>query len=253
MRLYVKLWTARCSTCMFRIPELGTGYALVIIYARNTPGSICQYKEDGPCDKASLIFLRLCVDPCMARHAQRQSQLKSTCLTAKFWSFLVDHAETGKKGQNVISSSVQHPISLIFATYASFIIPLPMMWILLTKPMQKSVTTVCLHCSFARLKNKHMEVLATSKVSTQVYMLDRNILKRFRPLETGKKDRMWSVLLSQHPISLIFCNPSFFYHTFTNDVDFVDKAYAEICDHSFVYIAVLLDWKINIWKYWGPM
>ena len=29
-----------------------------------------------------------------------------------------------------------------------------MMWILLTMPMQKSVTTVCLHCSLARLKNK---------------------------------------------------------------------------------------------------
>ena len=29
-----------------------------------------------------------------------------------------------------------------------------------------------------------------------------------------------------------FCNPCFFYHTFTNDVDFVDKAHAEICDHS---------------------
>ena len=32
------------------------------------------------------------------------------------------------------------------------VLHLPMMWILLTKPMQKSVTTVCLHCSFARLK-----------------------------------------------------------------------------------------------------
>ena len=84
-----------------------------------------------------------------------KSQLKSTCLTAKFGSFS-DHTETGEKGQNVISSSVQHPISLIFATHASLIIPLPMMWILLTKPMQKSVTTVCLHCSFARLKNKHI-------------------------------------------------------------------------------------------------
>ena len=61
----------------------------------------------------------------------------------------------GEKGQNLISSSVQHPISLIFAIHVSFIIPLPMMWILLTKPMQKSVPTVCLHCSFARLKNKH--------------------------------------------------------------------------------------------------
>ena len=42
------------------------------------------------------------------------------------------------------------------------IIPLPTMWILLTKPMQKYVTTVCLHCSFARLKNKHMVVLGTN-------------------------------------------------------------------------------------------
>ena len=83
-----------------------------------------------------------------------KSQLKSTCLTAKFGSFL-DHAETGEKGQNVISSSVQHPISLIFAIHVSFILPLPMMWVLLTKPMQKSVITVCLHWSFASLKNKH--------------------------------------------------------------------------------------------------
>ena len=90
-----------------------------------------------------------------------KSQLKSTCLTAKFGSFL-DYAETGEKGQNVISSSVQHPISLIFAIHVSLIILLPMMWILLTKPMQKSVTTVCLHCSFARLKNKHIGVLGTN-------------------------------------------------------------------------------------------
>ena len=87
-----------------------------------------------------------------------KSQLKSTCFTAKFGSFL-DHVETGKKGQNVISSSVQHPISLIFAIHVSLIILLPMMWILLTKPMQKSVTTVCLHCS---LKNKHIGVLGTN-------------------------------------------------------------------------------------------
>ena len=90
-----------------------------------------------------------------------KSQLKFTCLTTKFGSFL-DHAETGGKGQNVISSSVQHPISLIFAVHVSFIVPLPLMWILLTKPMQKSVTTVCLHCSFARLKNKHIGVLGTN-------------------------------------------------------------------------------------------
>ena len=36
-----------------------------------------------------------------------------------------------------------------------------------------------------------------------------------------------------------FCNPCFFYHTFTNNVDFVDKADAEICDHS-LFIAVWL-------------
>ena len=70
-----------------------------------------------------------------------KSQLKPTCLAAKFGSFL-DHAETGEKGQNVISSSVQNPIFFDF------------------------------------------------------------------------------------------CNPCFFYHTFTNDVDFVDKAYAEICENS---------------------
>ena len=93
------------------------------------------------------------------------TQVKSTCLTAKFGSFL-DHAETGEKGQNVISSSVQHPISLIFAIHVSFIIPLPMMWILLTKPMQKSVPTVCLHCSFGRLKNKHIGVLGSKTVAT---------------------------------------------------------------------------------------
>ena len=93
-----------------------------------------------------------------------KSQLKSTCLTAKFGSFL-DLTETGEKGQNVISSSVQHPISLIFAIHVSFIIPLPMMWILLAKPMQKYVTTVCLHCSFARLKNKHIGVLSRDQCS----------------------------------------------------------------------------------------
>ena len=61
----------------------------------------------------------------MAMHGTSfpKSQLKSTCLTAKFGSFL-DHAEMGEKGQNVISSSIQHPISLIFAIHVSIIIPL---------------------------------------------------------------------------------------------------------------------------------
>ena len=50
----------------------------------------------------------------------------------KIWK-LFSHVETGEIRQNVINSSVQHPISLIFAIHVSFIIPLPMVWILLTK------------------------------------------------------------------------------------------------------------------------
>ena len=73
-----------------------------------------------------------------------KSQLKSTCMTTKFGS--LDHAETGEKGQNVISSSVQHLISLIFAIHVSFIIPLPMMWILLTKPIYAEI---CGHSQIA--------------------------------------------------------------------------------------------------------
>ena len=76
----------------------------------------------------------------MARHAQSlNSSLHAWQQNLEAFYY---HAETGEKGQNIISSSIQHPISLIFEV----------MWILLTKPMQNSVTTVCLHCSFARLK-----------------------------------------------------------------------------------------------------
>ena len=136
-------------------------------YARNTPGSICQYNEDGLVSRPPSLFTS--VRRPMHGTSCPKSQLKSTCLTAKFGSFL-DHAETGEKGQNVISSSVQHPISLIFAIHVSFIILLPMMWILLTRPMQKSVTTVCLHCTFARLKNKHIGVLGTNVATIAGYI-----------------------------------------------------------------------------------
>ena len=98
------------------------------LYARNTLGSICRYKEDGLVSRPPTLFTSM-RQP-MHGTSCPKSQLKSTCLTAKFGSFL-DHAETGGKGQNVIISSVQHPISLIFAIHVSFIIPLPMMWILL--------------------------------------------------------------------------------------------------------------------------
>ena len=53
--------------------------------------------------------LRICVDPCMA-HAARHAQSLNSSL------------QTGEKGQNVISFSVQHPISLIFAIHVSFIL-----------------------------------------------------------------------------------------------------------------------------------
>ena len=51
-------------------------------------------------------------------------------------------------------------------------------------------------------------------------------------METGEIRQ--NVISSSHfcPTFFDFCNPCFFYHTITNDVDFVDKAYAEICDHS---------------------
>ena len=108
-----------------------------------------------------------------------KSQLKSTCLTAKFGNFL-EHAEMGEKVQNVISSSVQHLISLIFAIHVSFIIPLPMMWILFTKPMQKSVTTVCLHCSFARLKNKHIHVGVLGTTVATISWLHWSLVSEYR-------------------------------------------------------------------------
>ena len=79
-------------------------------YARNTPGSICQYKEDGLVSRPPSLFTSM--HRPMRGTSCPKSQLKSTCLTAKFGSFL-DHAETGEKGQNMISSSVQHLISLI--------------------------------------------------------------------------------------------------------------------------------------------
>ena len=75
-----------------------------------------------------------------------RSQVKSTCVTAKFRSFF-DHAETDEKRQNVISSSILRQMLFIFAVHVSFIISLQGL-IILTKQMQKCVTTVCSHCNF---------------------------------------------------------------------------------------------------------
>ena len=108
----------------FHVTQYETGLLLELgnEYARNTPGSICQYKEDGLVSRPPTLF----TSKRQPMHGTScpKSKLKSTCLTAKFGSLLVDHTETGEKGQNVISSSVQHPVSLIFAIHVSFI-PLP--------------------------------------------------------------------------------------------------------------------------------
>ena len=74
------------------------------------------------------------------------------------------------------------------------------------------------------------------KVSIQVHILDRKIWKLFRPHGNGRKRTKYDQFFCPTSDFFDFCNPwpCFFYHTctFTNDVDFVDKAYAEICDHS---------------------
>ena len=63
-------------------------------------------------------------------------------------------------------------------------------------------------------------------------MLNRKIWKLFRPPGNGRKRTKCDQFFCPKSDFFNFCNPCFFYHTFTNDVDFVDKAYAEICDHS---------------------
>ena len=97
-----------------------------------------------------------------------KSQLESTCLTAKFGSFL-DHAETGKKGKKCDQFFCPTSDFFDFCNPCFFYHTFTNVWILLTKPMQKSVTTVCLHSSFARLKNKHIGILGTN-VATRSWL-----------------------------------------------------------------------------------
>ena len=89
---------------------------------------------------------------------------------------------------------------------------------------------LCLHGQYASTHAWHV----MPKVSTQVYMLDRKIWKLYRPRGNWQKRTKCDQFFCPTSDSVFdFCNPCFFYHTFTNDVDFVDKAYAEICDqHS---------------------
>ena len=69
--------------------------------------------------------------------------------------------------------------------------------------------------------------------------------------ETGEKGQICDQFFCPTSDFFDICNPYFFYHTFTNDVDFDDKAYAEICDHSLFTLQILLDWKINMYEYWA--
>ena len=98
----------------------------------------------------------------------------------------------GRKRTKCNQFFIQHLISLIFAIHVSFIIPLPMIWILLTKPMQKSVTTVCLHCSFARLKNKHIGVLGTNVATTS--WLHWSPMSCYTKLQTRKQRGVRQIL-----------------------------------------------------------
>ena len=103
------------------------------------------------------------------------------------------------------------------------------------------------------------------KVSTQVYMLDRKIWKLFRPRRNGQKRTKYDQFFCPTSDFFDFCNPCFFYHTFTNDVDFVDKAYMQksvttVCLHcSFArlknkHIRVLGTNVATVsWLHWSPV
>ena len=102
------------------------------------------------------------------------------------------------------------------------------------------------------------------KVSTQVYMLDHKIWKLFRPRENGRKRTKCDQFFCPTSDFFDFCTPCFFYHTFTNDADFVYKAYAEICEHSCLHcnFARLKNKHIGVlgtnvatisWLHWSPV
>ena len=95
----------------------------------------------------------LCVDPCMTRHAKVSTQVY--VLDRKIWKRF---RPCGKGWKRAKCDQFFCPTSDFFDfCNPCFFYHTFMMWILLTKSiyMQKLVTTVCLHCSFARLKNKH--------------------------------------------------------------------------------------------------
>ena len=63
----------------------------------------------------------------------------------------------------------------------------------------------------------------------KLYMHDRKIWKLFQTCGDGRK--MTKIFHSKSDF-FHFCNPYFFYHTLTDGVGLVDRAFADICDHS---------------------
>ena len=104
------------------------------------------------------------------------------------------------------------------------------------------------------------------KVSTQVYMLDRKIWKLFRPRGNGRKRTKCDQFFCPTSDFFDFCNPYFFYHTFTNDVILLtkpcpmQKSVTTVCLHcSFArlknkHIGVLGTNVATIsWLHWSPV
>ena len=136
-------------------------------YVRNTPGSICQYKEDGLVSRPPSLFTSMRRP--MHGTSCPKSQLKSTWRDRKIWKPFRPR-ENGRKrtkcDQFFCSTSDFFDFCnpcFIYHTFTNDVI-------LLTKPVQKSVTTVCLHCSFTRLKNKYIGLGPLGVLGTNVMM-----------------------------------------------------------------------------------
>ena len=70
------------------------------------------------------------------------------------------------------------------------------------------------------------------RVLNQVYMHDRKIWKHFHTCGNGPKMTKCDQVFHPRSDFFNFCNPHFFYYTLTDGVGLVDRAFAEICDHS---------------------
>ena len=121
---------------------------------RNTPGLICQYKEDGLVSRPPSLFTSM--HRPMHGTSCPKSQLKSTCLTAKFGRFL-DHAETGEK---VLLSNIPFLWFLQYMFLLSYLNQwCGFCWQSLCRNLWPQFVYIA---SFARLKNKHRGVLGTN-------------------------------------------------------------------------------------------